>query len=89
MLDISPCDELIHRARLKSNPALRLAPGKRQLVARKNGNPRSEHARRRKKYPPEGEYLCAAFAAIAQKLAGRFMIRNRTRVVQRHPVGDW
>jgi hypothetical protein len=28
-------------------------------------------------------------AAIAKKPAGRFMIRSRTRVVQRHPKGDW
>jgi hypothetical protein len=27
--------------------------------------------------------------AITEKPAGRFMIRNRTRVVQRHPEGDW
>jgi hypothetical protein len=32
----------------------------------------------------------AAFAAaIAEKPAGRFMIRSRTRVVKRHPDGDW
>jgi hypothetical protein len=32
----------------------------------------------------------AAFeAAIAEKPAGRFMIRSRTRLVQRHPEGDW
>jgi hypothetical protein len=32
----------------------------------------------------------AAFAAaIAEKAAGRFMIRQRTRVVKRHPEGDW
>jgi hypothetical protein len=32
----------------------------------------------------------AAFAAaIAEKPATRFMIRSRTRVVQRHPKGDW
>jgi hypothetical protein len=32
----------------------------------------------------------AAFAvAIAEKPAGRFMIRSRTRVVKRHPEGDW
>ena len=32
----------------------------------------------------------AVFAvAIAEKPAGRFMIRSRTRVVQRHPAGDW
>jgi hypothetical protein len=32
----------------------------------------------------------AAFAAaVAEKRAGRFMIRSRTRVVQRHPKGDW
>jgi hypothetical protein len=28
-------------------------------------------------------------AAIAEKLAGRFMIRHRIRIVQRRPVGDW
>jgi hypothetical protein len=28
-------------------------------------------------------------AAIAEKPAGRFMIRSRTRVVKRHPAGDW
>jgi hypothetical protein len=27
--------------------------------------------------------------AIAEKPAGRFMIRSRTRVVKRHPEGDW
>jgi hypothetical protein len=27
--------------------------------------------------------------AIVEKPAGRFMIRSRTRVVQRHPKGDW
>jgi hypothetical protein len=27
--------------------------------------------------------------AIAEKPAGRFMIRSRTRVVQRHPDGNW
>jgi hypothetical protein len=27
--------------------------------------------------------------AIAEKPAGRFMIRHRTRVVKRHPEGDW
>jgi hypothetical protein len=32
----------------------------------------------------------AAFAvAIRDKPAGRFMIRSRTRVVKRHPEGDW
>jgi hypothetical protein len=32
----------------------------------------------------------AAFAAAtAEKPAGRFMIRNRIRVVKRHPEGDW
>ena len=32
----------------------------------------------------------AAFkVAIAEKRDGRFMIRSRTRVVQRHPKGDW
>jgi hypothetical protein len=28
-------------------------------------------------------------AAIAKKPTGRFVIRSRTRVVQRHPEGDW
>jgi hypothetical protein len=28
-------------------------------------------------------------AAIAKKPSGRFMIRSRTRVVQRHPKRDW
>jgi hypothetical protein len=28
-------------------------------------------------------------AAIAEKPAGRFMIRNPIRVVKRHPEGDW
>ena len=27
--------------------------------------------------------------AIADMPTGRFMIRNRTRVVKRHPAGDW
>jgi hypothetical protein len=27
--------------------------------------------------------------AIAEKPTGRFMIRYRTRVVRRHPEGDW
>jgi hypothetical protein len=27
--------------------------------------------------------------AIEEKSGGRFMIRNRTRVVKRHPEGDW
>jgi hypothetical protein len=32
----------------------------------------------------------AAFvAAIAEKPAGMFMIRQRTRVVRHHPEGDW
>jgi hypothetical protein len=32
----------------------------------------------------------AAFkVAIAEKPAGRFMIRSKTRVVKRHPEGDW
>jgi hypothetical protein len=32
----------------------------------------------------------AAFAAaLAEKPAGRFMIRSRTRVMERHPDGDW
>jgi hypothetical protein len=36
------------------------------------------------------EHARAAFAAVvAEKPAGRFTIRNRTRVVQRHPKGDW
>jgi hypothetical protein len=36
------------------------------------------------------ELARAAFAAaIAGKPAGRFMIRSRTRVVHRHPKGDW
>jgi hypothetical protein len=28
-------------------------------------------------------------AAVAEKPGGRFTIRSRTRVVQRHPKGDW
>jgi hypothetical protein len=28
-------------------------------------------------------------AAVAEKPAGMFMIRHRTRVVKRHPEGDW
>jgi hypothetical protein len=36
------------------------------------------------------EMARAAFkVAIAKKPAGRFMIRSRTRVVQRHPEGVW
>jgi len=36
------------------------------------------------------ELARAAFpAAIAEKPAGRFMIRQRTRVVKRHPEDDW
>jgi hypothetical protein len=32
----------------------------------------------------------AAFAVeVEEKPAGRFMIRNRTRVVQRHPKSEW
>jgi len=32
----------------------------------------------------------AAFEeAIAEKPTGRFMIRSRTRVVKRHPEGNW
>jgi hypothetical protein len=27
--------------------------------------------------------------AVEAKPAGRFMIRSRTRVVKRHPEGDW
>jgi hypothetical protein len=30
-----------------------------------------------------------ARAAFAEKPAGRFVIRSRTRVVKRHPEGDW
>jgi hypothetical protein len=28
-------------------------------------------------------------AAVAEKPAGMFMIRQRIRVVKRHPEGDW
>jgi hypothetical protein len=36
------------------------------------------------------ELARAAFAAaVAEKPAARFMIRNRIRVVKRHPEGDW
>jgi hypothetical protein len=36
------------------------------------------------------ELTRAAFAAaITEKLAGWFMIRSSTRVVQRHPKGGW
>ena len=36
------------------------------------------------------EPVRAAFAAaIAEKPAARFMIKNRTRVVKRLPAGDW
>jgi hypothetical protein len=36
------------------------------------------------------ELARAAFeVAIAEKPAGRFMIRHRIRVVKRHPEGDW
>jgi hypothetical protein len=32
----------------------------------------------------------AVFAvAVAERSAGRFMIRQRIRVVKRHPEGDW
>jgi len=32
----------------------------------------------------------AAFkVAIAEKPTGRFMIRHRIRMVQKHPEGDW
>jgi len=32
----------------------------------------------------------AAFKeAVAEKPTGKFMIRSRTRVVRRHPEGDW
>jgi hypothetical protein len=31
----------------------------------------------------------ALAVAIEEKPGGRFMIRNRTRVVKRHPEGDW
>jgi hypothetical protein len=27
--------------------------------------------------------------AVEEKPTGRFMIRSRTRVVKRHPEGDW
>jgi hypothetical protein len=27
--------------------------------------------------------------AVEEKPAGRFMIRSRTRVMKRHPEGDW
>ena len=38
----------------------------------------------------EERLASAAFAAaVAEKPAARFMIRSRTRVVQRHPKGDW
>jgi hypothetical protein len=48
-------------------------------------------------FDPSRQAICrslalarAAFkAAVAEKPAGRFMIRSRTRVVQRHPEGDW
>jgi hypothetical protein len=33
--------------------------------------------------------LDLARTATAEKPAGRFMIRSRTRVVKRHPGGDW
>jgi hypothetical protein len=36
------------------------------------------------------EHARAVFAAaVAEKPAARFMIRSRTRVVQRYPKGDW
>jgi hypothetical protein len=36
------------------------------------------------------ELASAAFVvAIKEKLAGRFMIRNRIRVMKRHSEGDW
>jgi hypothetical protein len=36
------------------------------------------------------ELAQGAFAvAVAEKRAGRFMIRHRIRVVKRHPEGDW
>jgi hypothetical protein len=36
------------------------------------------------------DFARAVFAvAIAEKPAGWFMIRHRTRVVKRHPEGDW
>jgi hypothetical protein len=36
------------------------------------------------------ELARAAFAAaVAEKPAGRFMIRSRTLVAQRYPKGDW
>ena len=41
--------------------------------------------------------ICRSFAlaraafkeAVAEKPTGRFLIRSRTTVVKRHPVGDW
>jgi hypothetical protein len=38
--------------------------------------------------------MCRSFALaraafVAEKPAARFMIRSRTRAVQRHPKGDW
>jgi hypothetical protein len=33
--------------------------------------------------------LARAVFAVAEKPAGRFTIRSRTRVVRRHPNGDW
>ncbi len=35
-------------------------------------------------------YARAVFKeAVAEKSGGKFMIRSRTRVVKRHPKGDW
>jgi hypothetical protein len=35
-------------------------------------------------------FACAVFeVAIDEKPGRRFMIRQRTRVVKRHPEGDW
>jgi hypothetical protein len=33
--------------------------------------------------------LAAFTVAVEEKPTGRFMIRSRTRVVRRHPKGDW
>jgi hypothetical protein len=33
--------------------------------------------------------LARAAFAVAEKPTARFMIRSRTRVVKRHPDGDW
>jgi hypothetical protein len=33
--------------------------------------------------------LVRAASKVALQPAGRFMIRSRIRIVQRHPEGDW